>query len=77
MRRYASDVAFTPGVKAIQVEKGSRAAYAQMEWGSGWETAVSPELEAFLAGLDMLYLGTANAEGRAGAAWPAGRASTR
>ena len=64
MRRYASDVAFTPAVKAIQVEKGSRAAYAQMEWGSGWETSVTPELEAFLAGLDMFYLGTANAQGQ-------------
>ena len=64
MRRYPSDVAFTPAVKAIQVEKGSRAAYAQMEWGSSWETTVTPELEAFLAGLDMFYLGTANAEGQ-------------
>jgi predicted pyridoxine 5'-phosphate oxidase superfamily flavin-nucleotide-binding protein len=64
MRRYTSDVAFTPAVKAIQVEKGSRAAYAQLEWGSGWERAVTPELEAFLAGLDMFYLGTANAQGQ-------------
>ena len=64
MRSYPSDVAFTPAVKAIQVEKGSRAAYARMEWGSGWQTAVTPELEAFLAGLDMFYLGTANAQGQ-------------
>jgi uncharacterized protein len=64
MRRYASDVAFTPAVKAIQIEKGSRAAYARMEWGSGWETTVTPELEAFLADLDMFYLGTANAQGQ-------------
>jgi predicted pyridoxine 5'-phosphate oxidase superfamily flavin-nucleotide-binding protein len=64
MRRYASDVAFTPAVKGIQVEKGSRAAYARMEWGSGWETTVTPVLEAFLAGLDMFYLGTANAQGQ-------------
>ncbi len=63
MSRYASDVAFTPAVKAIQVEKGSRAAYARMEWGHGWETTVTPELAAFLAGLDMFYLGTANAQG--------------
>jgi uncharacterized protein len=64
MRQYASDVAFTSAVKAVQVDKGSRAAYAQMEWGSGWETTVTPELEAFLAGLDMFYLGTANAQGQ-------------
>jgi uncharacterized protein len=64
MRSYPSDVAFTPAVKAVQVEKGSRAAHARMEWGSGWQTAVTPELEAFLAGLDMFYLGTANAQGQ-------------
>ncbi len=64
MRRYPSDVAFTPSVKAIQIEKGSRANYARLEWGSGWETTVTPELAAFLAGLDMFYLGTANAEGQ-------------
>jgi predicted pyridoxine 5'-phosphate oxidase superfamily flavin-nucleotide-binding protein len=51
-------------VKAVQVAKGSRAAYARMEWGSGWETAVTPELETFLASLDMFYLGTANAQGQ-------------
>lgn len=64
MKRYASDVAFTPAVKAIQAEKGSRAAYARMEWGSGWETSVTPELRAFVADLDMFYLGTANAQGQ-------------
>ena len=42
---YASDIAFTPAVKAIQSEKGSRAAYSRMEGVAGWETAVTPELE--------------------------------
>ena len=32
--------------------------------GRGWRTEVTPELKAFLAGLDMFYLGTANAEGQ-------------
>src|SRR4051812_29731799 len=64
MKRYASDVALTPAVKAIQVAKGSRTAYARMEWGPGWETTVTPELEAFVSGLDMFYLGTANAQGQ-------------
>jgi predicted pyridoxine 5'-phosphate oxidase superfamily flavin-nucleotide-binding protein len=64
MTRFASDIAFTPSVKRIQREKGSRDGYARMERGSGWETTVTPELEAFLAGLDMFYLGTANAEGQ-------------
>lgn len=64
MSRFASDVAFTPAVKKVQRERGSRAAYARMERGSGWEITVTPALEAFLSGLDMFYLGTANADGQ-------------
>ena len=63
MTGYASDVAFTPTVKAIQTQKGSREAYSKME-ERGWQTEVTPDLAAFLAGLDMFYLGTANAEGQ-------------
>lgn len=64
MREYPSDVAFTPAVKAIQSEKGSRASYAKVEEGAGWQTTVTSELEDFLADLDMFYLSTANAEGQ-------------
>jgi len=64
MRLFSSDVAFTPTVKAIQERKGSRLSYARMESGGSWETTVTPELESFLAELDMFYLGTANAEGQ-------------
>ncbi|MBY0588375.1 pyridoxamine 5'-phosphate oxidase family protein [bacterium] len=64
MREFPSDVAFTPAVKGIQSDKGSRTGYARMESGGSWETCVTPELEAFLADLDMFYLGTANAEGQ-------------
>ncbi len=64
MRSFSSDVAFTPTVKDIQTKKGSRSSYARMESGGSWETTVTPELEAFLAELDMFYLGTANAEGQ-------------
>lgn len=64
MRSFPSDVAFTPTVKAIQSNKGSRSSYARMEASGSWETTVTPELEAFLAELDMFYLGTANAEGQ-------------
>lgn len=62
MTQFPSDIAFTPAVKAIQAEKGSRTSYANVEEGRGWQTAVTPELTSFLAGLDMFYLGTANAE---------------
>lgn len=64
MRQFSSDIAFTPTVKAIQTEKGSRTSYSRMESGGSWETTVTPELEVFLADLDMFYLGTANAEGQ-------------
>jgi predicted pyridoxine 5'-phosphate oxidase superfamily flavin-nucleotide-binding protein len=64
MRSTPSDIAFTPAVKAIQQEKGSRPMYARMERGRGWQTTVTPELAEFLADLDMFYLGTANTEGQ-------------
>ncbi|WP_442483285.1 pyridoxamine 5'-phosphate oxidase family protein [Aeoliella sp. SH292] len=64
MRQLSSDIAFTPAVKSMQSEKGSRSGYARMEAGGSWQTTVTPELEAFLSELDMFYLGTANAEGQ-------------
>ena len=64
MHEYPSDIAFTPAVKAIQSQKGSRSSYAAMEQRGGWQTVVTPDLESFLADLDMFYLGTANAEGQ-------------
>ena len=59
-----SDVAFTPAVKAIQVRKGSRSAYARMEQGRGWHTTVTPDLQAWLQHLNSFYLATANAQGQ-------------
>jgi predicted pyridoxine 5'-phosphate oxidase superfamily flavin-nucleotide-binding protein len=35
-----------------------------MEEDGGWQTTVTPELAEFIAGLDMFYLGTANAAGQ-------------
>jgi hypothetical protein len=64
MAETPSDVAFTPSVKAIQERMGSRKGYARMETGRGWQTTVTPDLAGFLAGLDMFYLGTANAQGQ-------------
>jgi predicted pyridoxine 5'-phosphate oxidase superfamily flavin-nucleotide-binding protein len=61
---YPSDIAFTPAVKAIQRQKGSRRGYERMETAGGWETAVTAELAEFLADLDMFYLGTANTYGQ-------------
>ena len=61
---YASDVAFTPAVKAIQARKGSRKSYAHVEENGGWRTEVDDDLAAFLAETNSLFLATASAEGQ-------------
>ena len=61
---YASDVAFTPAVKAVQARKGSRRAYERMEQGGSWETKITPELAEFIAAQTSVFLATANAEGQ-------------
>jgi len=61
---YASDVAFTPSVKAVQSRKGSRRAYEHMEQGGSWETAITPDLASFITVQTSVFLATANAEGQ-------------
>jgi predicted pyridoxine 5'-phosphate oxidase superfamily flavin-nucleotide-binding protein len=63
-REPSSDVAFTPSVKAVQTEKGSRAAYARMEQGGSWATRVTPELADLIAAQRSFYLATANPDGQ-------------
>lgn len=60
----ASDVAFTPTVKALQVAKGSRDQYAAMEAGGGWSRTVDERLRAFLAQTRSAFLATASADGQ-------------
>lgn len=60
----ASDIAFTSTVKSIQARKGSRAAYARMENGSGWNTTITTDLAEFIAAQTSMFLGTANAAGQ-------------
>jgi predicted pyridoxine 5'-phosphate oxidase superfamily flavin-nucleotide-binding protein len=62
--RYASDIAFSPAVKAAQLRKGSRKAYARMEENGSWDTIITPELRSFLAAQKSVFLATANAEGQ-------------
>ena len=64
MSAYTSDIAFTPAVKAMQSQRGSRTSYARMEERGEWQTRVTPDLVAFLAELDMFYLGSASADGQ-------------
>ena len=59
-----SDVAFTPTVKAIQQEKGSRRAYARQEENGGWPDRITRDLAAFLAQQTSVFLATANAQGQ-------------
>lgn len=63
-RQYSSDVAFTPTVKAVQEEKGSRRSYARVEAGGAWEERLTPELIEFIERQNSCFLGTANAEGQ-------------
>ena len=60
----SSDVAFTPAVKAIQMRKGSREAYAEVEERGGWRTEIDANLAAFLAEANSLYFATASADGQ-------------
>ena len=63
-RKYPSDVAFTPTVKAIQQRKGSRVSYERMEAGRGWSTTITPDLADFIAAQTSVFLGTASADGQ-------------
>ena len=64
MTKPSSDIAFTPAVKALQAERGSRQAYSKMEDKGGFRTFVDEDLTAFLAKVDTAYLATATAEGQ-------------
>jgi predicted pyridoxine 5'-phosphate oxidase superfamily flavin-nucleotide-binding protein len=61
---YSSDIAFTPAVKAVQVRKGSREAYARVEQNGGWRTEIDDHLAAFLSETNSMYLATASADGQ-------------
>ena len=61
---YASDVAFTPTVKAVQTRKGSRAGYQRMEERGSWERRITPELAAFIAAQTSVFLATASQDGQ-------------
>jgi len=61
---YSSDVAFTPTVKALQLRKGSRDAYARMEERGSWKTEITSDLAEFIAAQTSVFLATANADGQ-------------
>ena len=59
-----SDIVFTPTVKALQQARGSRHAYARMEQGRGWQTAITDDVHAFIEAQTTLFMATANLEGQ-------------
>jgi len=64
MKPPVSDIAFTPSVKAVQEQMGSRRQYERMEERGGWQNLITQDLANFAAERDSLYLATASAEGR-------------
>jgi predicted pyridoxine 5'-phosphate oxidase superfamily flavin-nucleotide-binding protein len=63
-RTYASDVAFTDTVKAIQARKGSRSAYSRMEANGSWERLITDDLKAEIESQTSVFLATANSDGQ-------------
>lgn len=61
---FASDVAFTKTVKAIQARKGSRGAYERMERNGSWEHSITSELKSEIEAQTSVFLATANAQGQ-------------
>jgi predicted pyridoxine 5'-phosphate oxidase superfamily flavin-nucleotide-binding protein len=59
-----SDIAFSPAVKQVQAERGSRAAYARVEAHGGFASEVDDDLRAFLAEIDTAFLATASKDGQ-------------
>jgi predicted pyridoxine 5'-phosphate oxidase superfamily flavin-nucleotide-binding protein len=59
-----SDIAFTPSVKAVQEQMGSRRQYERMEERGGWQNLITQDLADFVAERDSLYLATASTDGR-------------
>ncbi len=63
MKQYASDIAFTDSVKAIQTRHGSRDSYAKVE-KNWWPDSITPELANFISKRDSFYMATVNGEGQ-------------
>ncbi|KJC33556.1 pyridoxamine 5'-phosphate oxidase [Bradyrhizobium sp. LTSP885] len=64
VKSYPSDVGFTPAVKQIQIRKGSRETYAEVEAQGGWRTEIDENLTAFLTNTNSFYFATASADGQ-------------
>ncbi len=55
---------FTPAVREAQARRGSRHAYERFEARGGFHGEITPDLAAFIAERDSLFLATASAQGQ-------------
>jgi uncharacterized protein len=62
--QVSSDIVFSPTVKTIQVQRGSRESYAAMEQRGGWKTVIGDDLKAFIEAQTSVFLSTANMAGQ-------------
>jgi predicted pyridoxine 5'-phosphate oxidase superfamily flavin-nucleotide-binding protein len=62
--RFAA-LAFTPAVKALQEQQGSRESYGRLEGGAAHHERLGPDEAAFLAARDSFYIATVSETG-----WP-------
>lgn len=60
-----AEIAFTPSVRSVQQEMGSRKNYARMERGPDVAGELGPDEAAFLAARDSFYMATVGESG-----WP-------
>jgi hypothetical protein len=64
MTDHPDDVAYSDSIRAIQQRLGSRGINERMAEERAERTTVTAELAAFIARMDMLYLGTASLAGQ-------------
>ena len=65
MAHKFAQIAFTPVVRAIQVEEGSRTAYARMDEGESYNHQLSGREAIFIAARDSMYMASVGETG-----WP-------
>jgi ferredoxin-NADP reductase/predicted pyridoxine 5'-phosphate oxidase superfamily flavin-nucleotide-binding protein len=65
MAHKFAKIAFTPVVRAIQMEEGSRAGYARMDEGDDYNHQLSGREETFIAARDSFYMASVGETG-----WP-------
>ncbi len=63
MARKFAQLAFTPEVKAVQEQQGSRQTYERYVAKGPSNDTITPELADFIATLDGIYLGTVSSNG--------------